>query len=283
MSKVIISILFVGILLLVALDFTSINESADEVVTNEEGAATDVDESELAKDDSEVFVHPISHATFVLKLNGTTIFNDPVGEAAAMAAYGQADLVLVSDIHGDHLNVETLSAVMAEGTELVVPQAVYDELPSELQSRAAIMDNGEMATHAGLLIEAVPMYNLPTEGPDYRHVKGRGNGYVLQKAPMETDASRPVDDYRVYIAGDTEDVPEMRQLENIDMAFVPMNLPYTMGVEQAAKGVLTFAPEVVYPYHYRGPDGLADVEEFKRLVNEGNPDIEVRLADWYPE
>jgi L-ascorbate metabolism protein UlaG (beta-lactamase superfamily) len=122
------------------------------------------------------------------------------------------------------------------------------------------------------MIEALPMYNLPLEGENYRHVKGVGNGYVLESEGT-----------RIYIAGDTEDTPEMRALKNIDVAFIPMNLPYTMDVATAAAGVLAFNPDIVYPYHYRGADGLADVSEFERLVVQSNPNIQVRLLDWYTQ
>jgi L-ascorbate metabolism protein UlaG (beta-lactamase superfamily) len=104
------------------------------------------------------------------------------------------------------------------------------------------------------------------------HEKGRGNGYVLTLG-ME----------RIYISGDTEDIPEMRTLKNIDVAFVCMNLPYTMTVESAASAVLDFKPKKVYPYHYRGSDGKSDVDKFKTLVTEKNPDIKVLLLDWYKE
>lgn len=133
------------------------------------------------------------------------------------------------------------------------------------------MNNGEEATKNGLKITAIPMYNI-TEGRLDKHVKGRGNGYVLEK-----------DGYRVYISGDTEGIPEMRNLENIDKAFVCMNLPYTMDVEQAADAVVEFAPKEVIPYHYRGTNGLSDVEKFKTIVNETNPEIKVTLMEWYPE
>jgi L-ascorbate metabolism protein UlaG (beta-lactamase superfamily) len=113
------------------------------------------------------------------------------------------------------------------------------------------------------------MYNLP-EAPDSRHTKGRGNGYVLTLGGK-----------LVYISGDTEDIREMRSLKNIDVAFVCMNLPYTMDIEQASSAVLEFKPKIVYPYHYRGQGGLNDVEGFKKLVNAVNPSIEVRLRNWY--
>ena len=114
------------------------------------------------------------------------------------------------------------------------------------------------------------MYNLREEAKQF-HTKGRGNGYVLEKDGM-----------RVYFSGDTEDIPEMRNLENIDKAYVCMNLPYTMTVESAADGVIAFKPKEVYPYHFRGQDGLSDVEKFKGIVDSANVGTEVMLLDWYP-
>ena len=118
-------------------------------------------------------------------------------------------------------------------------------------------------------ITAIPMYNLP-ETAESRHPRGRGNGYVISMGGKN-----------IYLSGDTGDIPEMRKLEDIDVAFICMNLPYTMDVDHAASGVLAFKPRIVYPYHYRGQNGLSDVERFKTLVNQGNKKIEVRLRDWY--
>ncbi len=114
------------------------------------------------------------------------------------------------------------------------------------------------------------MYNLREEALKF-HEKGRGNGYILEQK-----------DERVYISGDTEDIPEMRQLQHIDRAFVCMNLPYTMPVEKAAEAVLDFKPTLVYPYHYRGSEGPSDVDKFRQLVHKGNPEIGVIQLDWYP-
>ena len=222
------------------------------------------------KDPASVEVIPITHATLVLKISGSVIYNDPTGGAEAFAGQPEADIVLVSDIHGDHLSTSTLLAVVKEDTVLVVPQAVKDLLPAELASKATVLKNGEFLPVREMKIQALPMYNLP-ESADARHTKGRGNGYVIAS-----------EDARVYIAGDTAGIPEMRALEDIDIAFVPMNLPYTMGVDEAASAVLEFAPRKVYPYHYRGQDGLADVGKFKELVSAGDANIEVVLLNWYP-
>lgn len=216
-------------------------------------------------------IHPVSHASFVMEWNGLTIYNDPVGDAELYEAFSAPDLILVSDIHGDHLNNDTLELVGNDDTLIIVPFAVAEELSDVNKSRLMLVNNGESVEKLGFKITAVPMYNLP-ESADSRHTKGRGNGYIVER-----------DGVRVYIAGDTADIPEMRALEDIAIAFVPMNLPYTMTVEAAADAVVEFGPLQVYPYHYRGQDGLSDVELFKTLVNEGNPDVEVVLKDWYPE
>lgn len=218
-----------------------------------------------------VEVTPISHATFVMRWGDTVFYNDPTGGTESFVGQPPADIVLVTDIHGDHLSTSTLAAVVGEHTTLIVPQAVKDLLPQELASRATVLKNGDNFPIREFKITAIPMYNLP-ESEDSRHAKGRGNGYVIGR-----------DDFHVYIAGDTAGIPEMRALTGIDIAFVPMNMPYTMGVEEAADAVLTFKPAKVYPYHYRGQDGLADVNKFKQLVDAGNANIEVVLANWYPQ
>lgn len=275
MNQKVIFALFIVLVGLSILTFTS-NNTAQAPQTTEP-----IDTADEVLGD--VSIYPISHASFVMTLGDITIFNDPVGNPSAYEAYGSPDLVLLSDVHGDHLNVETLTAVADERTVILAPSAVFNELPTPLQAQVVIIQNGDTIETAGLEIEAVPMYNLPASSDTY-HVKGRGNGYIVQQMPLEVNESLlPPRAQRVYIAGDTADIPEMRSLENIDIAFVPMNLPYTMDVATAAEGVLAFAPSIVYPYHYRGSDGLSDVAEFKRLVNEDNPDIEVILLDWYPE
>ena len=217
-----------------------------------------------------VQVIPITHATMVLHWGETVIYTDPTGGVKAFEEQFPADIVVITDIHGDHLSTSTLTEVLGDAI-LVVPEAVKNLLPENLASRAIVLGNGETTTQQGLRITAIPMYNLP-ESPDNRHAKGRGNGYLFER-----------DSFRVYVAGDTAGIPEMRTLKNIDMAFIPMNLPFTMGVEEAASAVLDFKPKQVYPFHYRGQDGLADIEKFKELVNAGNSNIEVINKDWYPE
>jgi len=218
-----------------------------------------------------MMIQPVNHGSLVLTWNNKTIYIDPYPNAKAFDGIAPADLILITDIHGDHLNAETLNAIETSKAKLIVPQAVADQLPEKLKGKGTVLANGKKITEAGITISAIPMYNLP-EAPDSRHTKGRGNGYVLS-----------LGEKTVYISGDTEDIPEMRKLKNIDIAFVCMNLPYTMDIEQASSAVLEFKPKMVYPYHYRGQGGLADVEGFKKLVNAVNPSIDVRLRNWYSE
>jgi L-ascorbate metabolism protein UlaG (beta-lactamase superfamily) len=218
-------------------------------------------------DKGDLTVFPVEHATFVLKWEGKTIFVDPTKGAEAFKEFGKPDLVLVTDIHGDHFDPKTLSAVRSPGTLVVVPQAVADKMGSDKEG-AKILSNGEKASLGDISIEAVPMYNLTFERKSF-HIKGRGNGYVVSLGGK-----------RIYISGDTEDIPEMRSLRGIDVAFVCMNLPYTMDVDHAADAVLAFKPKIVYPYHYRGKE-MSDVEKFKSLVASKDKGIEVRLLKWY--
>lgn len=217
----------------------------------------------------DLVVHPVQHATMVLTRGETAIYVDPVGGGEAFAGLPPPDLILITDVHGDHLDGATLDAVAGEGTAIVAPRAVADRL-GERQAATKVLANGETVELGGVSVEAIPMYNLTPERQGF-HTKGRGNGYVVT-----------VGGQRVYISGDTEDIPEMRALEDIDVAFVCMNLPYTMEVEKAADAVLEFEPRVVFPYHFRGQGGFSDVEKFKTIVAR-NPKIEVRILDWYPD
>jgi L-ascorbate metabolism protein UlaG (beta-lactamase superfamily) len=218
----------------------------------------------------ELNITPISHATMVIEWGDIVLYTDPVGGGEAFKGHPAPDLVLVTDIHADHLNVETLQAIINESSIIVVPAAVFDLLPENLLLNTVVVANDETTQQLGFEITGVPMYNLREEALQF-HEKGRGNGYVIEK-----------DGYRVYISGDTEDIPEMRNLENIDLAFVCMNLPFTMTVESAASAVADFKPNTVIPYHYRGREGFADVDAFERLVNEKAPEVEVRRVDFYP-
>jgi L-ascorbate metabolism protein UlaG (beta-lactamase superfamily) len=219
-------------------------------------------------------IHPLHHGTIVMTWNNRTIYVDPApapgqdreaSAAAAFKPFPPPDIILVTDIHGDHLSIPTLMDVIRPDARIVAPQAVVEILPSNpLRGNAMRLSNGRTITVHGIQIEAIPMYNLTKERLQY-HDKGRGNGYVLT-----------IGGTRVYVAGDTEDIPEMRALKDIDVAFVPMNLPYTMTPQQAADAVRGFKPKIVYPYHY----GKSDLAEFARLVGD-DAGVDVRVRNWY--
>jgi len=214
-----------------------------------------------------VTVVPIEHATLALLWNEKTIYVDPVGGATPFRELPPPDIILVTDVHGDHMDGATIRAVAVEGTSLVVPAAVSQSLAGNIgKATEVILANGETKDVEGIPILGVPMYNLTPDRLRY-HAKGRGNGYVIDLGGA-----------RVYVSGDTEDIPEMRALTGISAAFLCMNLPFTMTPAQAASAVLEFRPEIVYPYHYSGQRP----EDFQTLVEAGSKEIEVRIRDWYP-
>ncbi len=214
----------------------------------------------------DLHIQPINHASFAMGWNGETVYVDPVGGAARYSALPKPDLIFITHQHGDHFDPATLSAIVKSDTKIVAPKDVYDKMPADLQPKTAVMANGTRATVMGIDVEAVPAYNTTADRLKF-HPKGRDNGYVLT-----------IGGKRVYISGDTEDIPEMRALKNIDVAFVCMNLPYTMDIDHAADAVLAFKPKIVYPYHSRG----SDVKAFAQMVEAKDKDIDVRLRDWYP-
>ncbi len=213
---------------------------------------------------------PIEHASAVLETDNTTLYIDPVGGAKAFINQKDPDIILITDIHGDHLNIETLESLPLNKAIIIAPKAVADKLPEKLKGITNIVNNGESKDFKGINIKAIPMYNLREEALKF-HQKGRGNGYLLT-----------INKERIYFSGDTEDIPEMRALQNIDKAFICMNLPYTMTEESAASAVLEFKPKQVYPYHYRGKPNVSDVAKFKKIVQKNNSKIEVIQLDWYP-
>lgn len=245
---------FLALLLLFATSNAIAQRVAPDVITTSKGNLT---------------IQPINHADLLLSVAGKTIYVDPAGGAEPHKGLAAPDIILVTDIHGDHFDPATINAVKTAQTIIIAPAVVTAKLEGIPASQIITLKNGESKTVEGISINAIPMYNLP-ESATAMHTKGRGNGYVLK-----------VGGKSIYISGDTQGIPEMRALKNIDVAFVCMNLPYTMDVTEAADAVLAFAPKIVYPYHYRGKGGLADVNKFKSLVDAGNKGIEVRLRDWY--
>lgn len=223
----------------------------------------------ISTKDGDIGIYPVQHATMVIEFKEQVVYVDPYGGKQGFEQMRDPTLILITDIHGDHMNLNTLRELDAQNIPIIAPKAVVDLLTPEF-ARLSPLANAETTKVKDINIKAIPMYNLP-EDPTSRHPKGRGNGYVLT-----------IGGKRIYISGDTEDIPEMRALKNIDIAFVCMNLPYTMTIEAAADAVMEFRPKVVYPFHYRGKNGFSDVEAFKRLINVSSDQTEVRLLNWYP-
>lgn len=228
-------------------------------------AQLDNNPDRIETNNGDLLIHPILHGSVIFEWNGLNVYVDPWGAADLYEGKGEPDLILISHPHGDHLSPETLASLNTENAIFIVPEVVADQLPDEYSDQVIILTNGESVEQQGIGIQAIPMYNLPNEGA--RHTKGWGNGYVLTMGGKN-----------IYVSGDTEDIPEMRNLENIDIAFVCMNLPYTMDIYQAASAVLEFEPEIMYPYHHRGQD----IARFKEVVDWEGKNIDVRLKDWYP-
>jgi len=202
----------------------------------------------------------IGHGTLMFRYDGKVIHVDPVGREADYSTMPKADLILVTHEHGDHVDPDAIAAIRTERTVLIYSRSCAGRVDG-----AIVMENGETRTEAGLGIEAVPAYNLVhmREGGQPYHPKGNGNGYVITFG-----------DKRVYVAGDTENTPEMKALEDIDIAFLPMNVPYTMTPEMVADAAQAFRPRVLYPYHY----GRTDPGELVELL-EGVEGIEIRIRE----
>jgi len=219
----------------------------------------------LATTAGDLVINPVNHSSMVLTLGDKTWYVDPVGGAELYADYAAPTAILITHEHGDHFDVPTLEAIAGDTAPLLVSQAVYDGLPATLQARASVIGNGEATEVDGVAIDSVAAYNTTPDRSQF-HPQGRGNGYILN-----------IGDSRVYIAGDTEGTPEMLALTDIDAAFLPMNLPYTMTGAEAAEAVKAFRPAIVYPYHYgEGEEHLAFAEAVA-----GEEGIEVRQLAWY--
>ena len=200
----------------------------------------------------------IGHSSLMFSFNHKIIHIDPFSRVADYSKLPKADLILITHEHGDHLDPGAIAAVRGKETVVVCAEACVQTLPSSI-----VMKNGDTKTILGLQIQAVPAYNLihKRENGQPFHAKGIGNGYII------TFGSQ-----RVYIAGDTENTPEMKALKNIDIAFLPMNLPYTMTPEMVADAARAFKPKILYPYH----TGETDPEELVDLLDD-EPNIDVRI------
>jgi len=200
----------------------------------------------------------IGHGTLMFTFAGKIIHVDPYSRLADYSQLPKADLILITHDHGDHLDTKAINTIHQEKTDLVLTKKCAERIEDGI-----IMKNGDVKTVQGLKIEAVPAYNIVHKrgsGAPY-HPKGFGSGYVIAFA-----------DKRVYVAGDTENTPEMKELKDIDIAFLPMNLPYTMTPEMVADAAKAFKPKILYPYHYGNTD-TSRIADLLKSVKE----IEVRI------
>ena len=225
-----------------------------------------VNPDDIETDSGDIVIQPVNHATLVLTYDSDVIYFDPVGGAKRYLPFNRPTAILVTHAHPDHFDVPTLEALAPTAKVIIGPQVVLDGLPPDLKAKAKLMKNGDKGDVNGLPLSAIPAYNT-TPGRTQYHPKGVGNGYVLTPGQA-----------KVYVAGDTEDIPEMRALTGIGVAFLPMNLPYTMTGDQAASAVKQFKPLMVYPYHY-GKDGPEPAKFAAAL--KGTAGIQVRQRDWY--
>jgi L-ascorbate metabolism protein UlaG (beta-lactamase superfamily) len=200
----------------------------------------------------------LGHGSLLITFSGMNIYVDPFGEVADYSKLPKADIVLVTHEHGDHFDQQALASVRTASTLLVLTPACAQHVTGGL-----VMRNGDVQTVTGLHVEAVPAYNLVHKREDGQpfHPKGVGNGYILTFAGT-----------RLYVAGDTENIPEMKALKNIDIAFLPMNLPYTMTPEMVGDAAKAFRPRILYPYHF----GNTDTGKLVELLKD-EKDIEVRV------
>lgn len=213
----------------------------------------------LSTSAGDVTIQPLNHATLVLSQGSHVLYIDPakVDFSGQPAPTG----ILITHAHSDHFDPDNLAKIAGKAP-IVVTAEVMGKLPEALKAQATVLKNGDSGTIDGIPVTAVAAYNTSPDKTKF-HPKGDGNGYVLSFG-----------DKKIYIAGDTENTPEMAALTGIDIAFLPMNQPYTMTPEQAADAVKAFKPKVVYPYHYKG----TDTQRFADLVGSA---AEVRLRDWY--
>jgi L-ascorbate metabolism protein UlaG (beta-lactamase superfamily) len=207
----------------------------------------------------ELAISFIGHGTLMMEYNGKVIHIDPVSQFADYSKLPKADLVLITHQHGDHLDPSAIEKISKPGMQVALAKVCLSKYP-----KGIVLNNGESGIFDGIRVEAVPAYNIKNErGPGQPfHPKGEGNGYILN-----------FDDLTVYVAGDSENTPEMKNLKNIDIAFLPMNLPYTMTPEMVADAARSFKPKILYPYHF----GDTNTDQLVQLLK-GEP-VEVRIRN----
>jgi L-ascorbate metabolism protein UlaG (beta-lactamase superfamily) len=210
----------------------------------------------------DVIIHPVDHASLVLEWGDKVLYIDPVGGPDRYAALPAPTAILITHGHGDHFDVPTLEAIGAS-VPLVTNADVFEKLPDALKANATTMANGDEGEIDGVPVKAVAAHNITEDRMRY-HPVNIGNGYVLNFG-----------DSKFYVAGDTEPTEDMLGLTDIAVAFLPMNLPFTMTPEQAIEATNSFKPKILYPYHY----GESDLSGLEAGIGDHT---EVRLRNWYP-
>lgn len=210
-----------------------------------------------ATSEGDLVINLLGHASMYFEFGGKIIQVDPCGQFADYSLLPKADIIFITHHHPDHLDTSAVSKIMKDGSEIILTKPAYDML-----GKGTVMGNYESKNLGVVSVETVPAYNT-TEGREIYHPKGRDNGYILTFG-----------DKRVYIAGDTEDIPEMDNIKNIDIAFLPMNQPYTMTPKQTAAAALRIMPKVLYPYHF----GETNTKELEELLA-GEKNIELKIRD----
>lgn len=213
----------------------------------------------LTDSGKEVTITFIKHGSLMLTYEGRQIQVDPVTLFARYSTFPKADYILVTHEHGDHLDAQAIDTLTQADTRLILNPS-----SREILGKGEEIRNGErLQLTDDILLEAVPAYNT-TPGREQYHPRHRDNGYILT-----------IDGLRIYIAGDTEDIPEMRELKEIDIAFLPVNQPYTMTVAQAVRATKMFSPKVLYPYHF----GETDVKPIKEQLSGSGIDVRIRKME----
>ena len=200
----------------------------------------------------------IGHASLIFAFDGKIIHVDPDGELADYSTLPKADIILITHEHSDHFDLSAIKILRTNQTKLILTETCARKI-----SGGIVMKNGDVQIIQGIKYEAIPAYNMihKRDNGQLFHPKGPGNGYILTFG-----------DKRVYVAGDAENIPEMKTLQGIDVAFLPMNLPYTMTPEMVADAVKSFRPKILYPYHY----GDTDTSKLLALLKD-EQEIEVRI------
>jgi len=200
----------------------------------------------------------IGHGTLLFTFGGKVIHVDPYGQMADYARLPKADIILITHDHGDHFDPKVLTLLRTEKTVMILTNTLAKKVEGGI-----VMNHGDVRSIAGLRIEAIAAYNMVHKRGDGTpfHPKGAGNGYVITFG-----------DKKIYVAGDTENIPEMKELKDIDVAFLPMNFPFTMTPEMVADAAKAFKPKILYPYHYGDSDPSRLVELLK-----DTKEIEVRI------